>query len=69
MPRKGIANDTLINAIAESRLGGQGKRLFSLYNDTYADFTKTINRVHRLQARVGVRYLSSKTRAEHYNRI
>ena len=61
IPRKGIANDTLPNAIAESRLGGQSKRLFSLYNDTYIDYTKHLTRQHLLNARAGVRYLNTKT--------
>ncbi len=59
VPGKGIANDTLSNAIARNRLGGQPKRIFSLYNDTYADFTRTFNRVHRTKIRAGMRYLYS----------
>jgi TonB-linked SusC/RagA family outer membrane protein len=61
VPGKGIANDTVSNAIAERRLGGQAKRLFNLYNDTYLDYSKTFNRVHRFQGRAGVRYMNSKT--------
>ncbi len=60
VPRKGIANDTIPNAVADSRLGGQAKRLFVLYNNTYIDYSKTFNRVHRLQARAGVRFMSYK---------
>jgi TonB-linked SusC/RagA family outer membrane protein len=59
IPRKGIADDTLTNAIADSRLGGQTKRIFSLYNDTYLDFSKTLNRIHRLQLRAGIRFLNN----------
>ncbi len=59
IPRKGITTDTLSNAIAESRLGGQSKRLFNLYNDTYIDYSKSFNRIHHLQARAGVRYMHS----------
>jgi TonB-linked SusC/RagA family outer membrane protein len=61
IPGKGIADDTLGNAIAIRRLGGQGKRLFTIFNDTYVDYSKTFNRIHKLQARAGVRYLQTKT--------
>jgi TonB-linked SusC/RagA family outer membrane protein len=67
VPRKGIANDSIPGAIADSRLGGQAKRLFALYNDTYVDYTKTFNRVHKLQARAGVRYLSYKNEQDNQN--
>ena len=59
IPRKGIAGDTLANALAQSRLGGQSKRLFNLFNDTYLDYSKTISRIHHVQARAGVRSMHS----------
>jgi TonB-linked SusC/RagA family outer membrane protein len=59
VPRKGIATDTLSNAIATSRLGGQAKRFYSLYNDTYVNYSRTFNRKHKLDVRAGVRYLYS----------
>ena len=61
VPRKGIVSDTLNNAIAYSRLGGQSKRIFNLYNDSYLDYTKTFNRVHHLDTRLGVRFLQGST--------
>ena len=57
IPRKGVAEDTLSNAIADSRLGSQVKRLFTLYNDTRLSlFNHIFNRVHNLSANVGIRY-------------
>lgn len=60
IPRKGVANDTLSNALADSRLGGQARRLMNIYNDTYLDYTQTFNRIHKINARAGVRYQSSR---------
>lgn len=60
VPRKGIADDTLSNAIAESRMGTQVKRLFSLYNDTRLEYKQTINRIHNLAARIGLRYQNNR---------
>lgn len=56
VPRKGVANDTLSNAVADSRLGTQVKRLFSLYNDTRLEYVREFNRKHSLAARLGLRY-------------
>ncbi|MGB8194287.1 MAG: SusC/RagA family TonB-linked outer membrane protein, partial [Chitinophagaceae bacterium] len=56
VPRKGIADDTLSNAVADSRMGTQVKRLFSIYNDTRLEFYKSYGRAHNVAARLGVRY-------------
>ncbi|MFI5132671.1 MAG: TonB-dependent receptor plug domain-containing protein, partial [Chitinophagales bacterium] len=56
VPRKGIADDTLSNAIADSRMGSQVKRLFSVYNDTRVEFRKSYGRTHDVAARLGMRY-------------
>ena len=56
VPRKGIADDTLSNAVADSRMGTQVKRLFTIYNDTRVEFRKTYGRIHNVAARMGVRY-------------
>lgn len=55
VPRKGIANDTLVNGVADSRMGSQVKRLFSIYNDTRIEFARNYKRVHDVAARLGVR--------------
>lgn len=56
IPRKGVANDTLSNAVADSRLGSQVKRLFTIYSDSRLEYRKTINRNHNLASRLGLRY-------------
>jgi TonB-linked SusC/RagA family outer membrane protein len=61
IPRKGITNDTLDNAIAESRLGSQVKRLFGIYNDTRLSFNRTIGMIHDIAAHAGFRYLQNQT--------
>lgn len=61
VPRKGVTDDTLSNAIAESRLGAQVKRLFTIYNDTRLEYNKTFNTVHSLAARAGVRYQKNQS--------
>lgn len=61
VPRRGILSDTLNNAIAQNQLGSQTKRLFNFNTEAYAAYHKTVNYWHELSARVGVRYLNSKT--------
>jgi len=56
VPRKGVADDTLSNAVADSRLGSQVKRLFSVYTDTKLEYTKVFNRSHSIASRLGLRY-------------
>lgn len=58
IPRKGVADDTLSNAVADSRLGTQVKRLFSFYTDTKLEYKKTV-RNNRFAARLGLRYQKS----------
>ncbi|MBL7741999.1 MAG: SusC/RagA family TonB-linked outer membrane protein [Chitinophagaceae bacterium] len=56
VPRKGVSNDTLNNAVADSRLGSQVKRLFSVYSDSRIEFNKVFNRLHSISSRLGLRY-------------
>ncbi|MFL5746016.1 MAG: SusC/RagA family TonB-linked outer membrane protein [Niastella sp.] len=56
VPRKGISNDTLQAAIADSRSGSQTKRLFGIFNDTRLDYKKTFNLVHDVEVLAGLRY-------------
>jgi len=55
VPRKGIADDTLSNDIAQSRIGTQVKRLFSIYNDTRLEYKRTYNYIHNVAGRLGIR--------------
>jgi TonB-linked SusC/RagA family outer membrane protein len=59
IPGKGVVNDTLTNAVAVNRSASQTKRIFAVYNETYVDFSKTFNQIHKLNARAGVRFLNS----------
>ena len=56
IPRKGVANDTLDNAIADSRLATQVKRLFTFYADGRLSYNRTFSSVNTLSANVGYRY-------------
>lgn len=62
IPRKGVVPDTLDNGtVAFSRLGSQTKRILSIYNDTRLAYDRTFNNIHHLSARVGMRFLQSRT--------
>ena len=56
IPRKGVADDTLSNAIADSRLGTQVRRLFSTYFDAKLEYSKAIRDNHQIDSRIGLRY-------------
>jgi len=56
IPRRGVADDTLNNAVADSRLGSQVKRLFNVFTDTKLEYKKVFNSVHSFASRLGLRY-------------
>ncbi|MEO7310738.1 MAG: SusC/RagA family TonB-linked outer membrane protein [Chitinophagaceae bacterium] len=56
IPRKGVADDTLSNAIADSRLASQVKRLFTVYSDARVSYNRTFNTIHNISANLGIRY-------------
>jgi len=56
VPGKGVAKDTLSNAVANNRLGTQVKRLFSFYNDTHLDYVTSFNQHNNFAAHLGLRY-------------
>lgn len=56
IPRKGVANDSVSNAVLDSRLGSQVKRLFAFFTDSRLEYKKTIKRDHQFQSRLGIRY-------------
>lgn len=60
IPRKGTINDTLSNAIAQNRLANQVQRLFSVYNDTHLNYSKSFNHDHKLNAALGFRFNSTE---------
>lgn len=65
IPRAGVVNDTLSNAVADSRLGSQVQRFYSIYNDTRLSFDRTFNRIHHISANVGFRYNSNNTQTNY----
>jgi TonB-linked SusC/RagA family outer membrane protein len=56
IPRKGITNDTLQTAVADSRSGSQTKRLFSVFNDTRVRYKNTFNLIHDVEVLAGIRF-------------
>lgn len=56
IPRKGVADDTLSNAIADSRLGSQVRRLYSTYFDTKLEYKNKFGLNHIFSSRLGLRY-------------
>lgn len=65
VPSKGVAKDTLTNAIANNKLGTQVKRLNSFYTDSRIEYLSATNHVHKLAARLGLRYQKSKTEQDY----
>ena len=64
VPRKGVANDTMTNFVADSRLGTQVKRLFSVFSDSRIEFKKTYNLRHSFASRLGLRYQHNKAQQD-----
>lgn len=60
IPSKGVAVDTLSNALATSRLGSRVQRLFTVNNDTRLSYQVTVNRLHELSLRAGFRFNNSR---------
>lgn len=60
VPRKGVVSDTLSNTIAYSKLASQTKRIYYIFNENYVSFRRTFAHVHAFNARLGMRYISSK---------
>lgn len=56
IPRKGVADDTLSNAVADSRLGSQVRRLYSTYFDSKLEYKNTFAFHHAFSSRLGLRY-------------
>lgn len=64
IPRKGVANDTLGSFVADSRLGTQVKRLFSVFSDSRIEFRKTYHMRHSFSSRLGLRYQHNKAQQD-----
>lgn len=64
IPQNGMVPDTLKNAIAQRKMGSQIQRLFSIYSDSKISYNKTFNRIHSLDATVGMRYLNNRSETD-----
>lgn len=64
IPRKGVSNDTLRNAIADSRLASQVQRMFSIYTDTRVTYRQVFDRVHTIAASAGFRYNANNAESD-----
>lgn len=65
VPGIGIVKDTLSNAIAENRMGTQVKRMFTFFNDTWAEYSKRFNADHKIYVRGGVRTQTNKAEQDY----
>ncbi len=65
IPSLGVVPDTLDNAVAFNRSGAQVLRLFNISNEARFTYDRVFNKVHRVTARLGNRYLTSKTEQDH----
>ncbi len=59
VPRKGISNDTTSNAVIDSRMSTQVKRLYTLFTDTKGSYNQKFGN-HSLGANLGFRYQHNK---------
>ncbi|MCJ8165932.1 SusC/RagA family TonB-linked outer membrane protein [Pontibacter sp. E15-1] len=65
IPRRGLLADTLESAVAESRMGNQVKRLFTVYSDSRLSYDKRFNNIHHLNANVGLRYSDNNSESDY----
>ncbi|MEH6659319.1 SusC/RagA family TonB-linked outer membrane protein [Leeuwenhoekiella marinoflava] len=64
IPDLGIADIVLPTAIANNRSGSEVQRLYTLFTDTYLDYSKTLNNSHSLDIRLGLRTQSSQSESD-----
>lgn len=64
MPDRGVGSDTLSNTIANSRLGTQVIRYFSLFNDLNLAYNKVFNNHHKVVAKAGIRYTTNDSESD-----
>lgn len=65
VPRRGVANDTLNTIIADSRLGTQVIRYFSMFNDLRLSYTKEISHHQRINTFLGMRYNTNQSEQDY----
>ncbi|QIL38261.1 SusC/RagA family TonB-linked outer membrane protein [Pedobacter sp. HDW13] len=65
IPRKGVTNEVLDNAIADSKLGSQVIRYFNVFNDLRFAFNKTFAKDHNLSMALGTRYSQNSSEQDY----
>jgi len=65
IPRRGVVDDTLSNAIASSRLGTQVRRLYSTYTEAKLEYDKTFKYHHRFSSKLGIRYQQNSAQQDY----
>ncbi|ADY54235.1 TonB-dependent receptor [Pseudopedobacter saltans DSM 12145] len=65
IPSKGVVSDTLSKAVAYNRSGSYVSRLYSLYNDTRLNYSKSFDQRNELSANIGFRYNINKSETDY----
>ncbi|WP_421939011.1 SusC/RagA family TonB-linked outer membrane protein [Pedobacter sp.] len=65
IPRKGVTNIPLQNAIGDSKLGSQVMRYFNIFDDLRLNFNKTFSKYHQLNMALGARYSQSQAEQDY----
>lgn len=65
IPRKGVTNIPLQNAIGDSKLGSQVMRYFNVFDDLRLNFNKTFSKYHQLNMALGARYSQSQAEQDY----
>jgi TonB-linked SusC/RagA family outer membrane protein len=65
IPKYGVVPDTLYNALAQSRMGSQLQRAFSMYTDTKIAYDRTFNAIHALSAKAGFRFMNNSSEEDY----
>ncbi len=64
IPGKGIADVTLPTAIGDNRSGSEVQRLYTLFTDTYLNYSNRFNNRHDLDIRLGFRSQSNQSESD-----
>lgn len=65
VPRLGVVDDTLSNAIAESRMQYQVQRLLAVYTDSRISFSRELSAGQYLAARAGMRFQRGRSEEDY----
>lgn len=65
IPSKGVAVDTLDNALANNRMGSRVQRFYSVYNDTRLSYEHIFSSLHQLKIFAGLRYNANSSEEDY----